>query len=807
MAKEQPFEVWFEPADTRRFAVLMSRIVVGLGTVCLLGGLVVYLSLSERIRSAEWEEDRVLVESLARPGDSADGFPEDLGDGRLALIVDQGPASDNGLRQRTVRSIPESIITDPALRDSENRLSGWIDAVTRMPSADGHSQFTSFDPSERTWWVTSAPLDDDSVLVVMRPASTAEQLVAGLGRFMAGLGLAVLVGLVLVWLALRARVLGSAQKLIDGAEDLRVRGEFRPSTRAALQAIPERPIEFKRLARSLDYIERDAQRNLEQIESLLLAAQTLGASLDSGDILENTLAQVETLLGVERSAILRFDARFESFTVLASRGHTPDFLAELRDRPAERDLPTVRCLAEQRPVQLPDTESVMANDAVRVRARRHGYRSLLAVPLPGNLESPSLLLIHKSEPYTYSHDEIELSVSFASIAAAALRNADLFARTDETLRSRSSQLEAIVESVDQGILVSSQSDVVVFANSTMQRLLDPGAWATSTGSVGSGMSHQVFVDSVLTNAADADGARAALERIGSGPEGWCDVDLHRPSIETVAPGRPVEAATYRVRSFHVTDDDGQRIGRGQVWTDVTDERALDKMKSGLLATISHEFRTPLALIKGYATTLLADDVDWGQAEQTEFLNLVNNEVDRLTGLVERLLDMRRIDAGMVELDLAPIDMWSLVDAALVGLPHLRHRIQVESSPAGRELLVDEARAVTVIRNLVENACRYSSPDDPVTIEWLEEDESTVISVIDRGPGIPESDRERIFHTFVRRGAVDGVPDPSGIGLGLAIARGFTEAHGGVLWAEPGPDGIGSRFNVRLPTERSAVSVA
>jgi signal transduction histidine kinase len=392
-----------------------------------------------------------------------------------------------------------------------------------------------------------------------------------------------------------------------------------------------------------------------------------------------------------------------------------------------------------------------------------------------------VLLLHKEEPYTYSHDEVDLSVSFASIAAAALRNAELFAQTDEDLRRQTSRLAAIVESVDQGILVESARGEVIYANSAMRRLLPPGeVFVPGTGA-------DELLRAVMRPVIDAGSALDAVAGLRGDAGRWVDLDIERTGGET---------RSFRVRAFPVVDDQARSIGRGQVWTDITADRALDRMKSGLLATVSHEFRTPLALIKGYATTLLADDVEWSEADRTDFLQLVESEADRLTSLVQRLLDMRRIDAGMVELQLVPIEVGELVARTLAGLPHRRDRIEVGPVPPV-VVSVDATRMITAIRNLVDNACTYSPPGSPVAFEVTVGDGSVEVAITDRGAGVPDPLKARIFDTFVR--ADDGLTaEHPGLGLGLAIARGFVRAHGGRLWVEDGAGGSGSVFRLRVP---------
>lgn len=642
-------------------------------------------------------------------------------------------------------------------------------------------QFDSVDPAGDTWWHTSMRTLDGSTLVASRRASDGLSLVGTIDGLLAASAAILILALGWLWMVLYKRTARPLRQLLTAGEDLRVRGELREDVRQAIDKIRDRPIEIRELGRILQGIEAETIRGHAQAESLLAAASALGASLDQATVLDGSLDQLNRLLGVERSAILSYDPRVERVDVIASRGHTAQYLADIVEAEPDDTLPSRRALRDRVPVQVPDTTSEVVAPALRQRAHSHGYRSLLAVPLTSELERPTVLVLHANQARAFSHDEIELSKSFASIAGAAIRNAELFARTDDDLRQQTLRLEAIVESVDQGILVERVDGSLIFANARMRAL--------------AGLSDQIriersaeLISAIAENTVDARKTRESLEA--------ADSLLHTSVDVEIVTG--TTAQHYSVRSFDVVDSRGKSIGRGQVWTDVTRDRELDRMKHGLLATVSHEFRTPLALIKGYATTLLADDVEWDPRDRHEFITLVSAEADRLTNLVQRLLDMRRIDAGMVSLQRIPIELAVIVQSTLDGMPHQRDRIIVNELPE-RSISVDAARIVTVLRNLLENACTYSPDGSPVELTITAGEHQVEVRVRDYGPGVDFAVRDRIFETFVR-GDSALTAEFSGIGLGLAIARGFVEAHDGRIWVGDADDGPGAVFGFTLPTD-------
>lgn len=218
----------------------------------------------------------------------------------------------------------------------------------------------------------------------------------------------------------------------------------------------------------------------------------------------------------------------------------------------------------------------------------------------------------------------------------------------------------------------------------------------------------------------------------------------------------------------------------------------NQFKSTLLAAVGHELRTPLAGIKGHASTLLEDDVDWSPAEQRHFLQTISDEADRLAGMVSNLLDLSRQEAGLLLLHPAQWPVDDLVDMALARLGHPASEILRQIPPAIPPVTVDRSRIEVVLRNLIANALVYG--DSRVWISATAGNGEVMVCVHDDGPGIPPEELPHIFERFYRAG--HGVSRRAGgSGLGLAICRAFVEAHGGRIWAESGGDGTTFAFTL------------
>jgi two-component system sensor histidine kinase KdpD len=227
---------------------------------------------------------------------------------------------------------------------------------------------------------------------------------------------------------------------------------------------------------------------------------------------------------------------------------------------------------------------------------------------------------------------------------------------------------------------------------------------------------------------------------------------------------------------------------------------VQRMRSELISAVSHELRTPLGFIKSYATTLLREDAPIEPATRQHFLEIIDEETDKLDHMIDELLDASRLQAGRLPIDPRPISLGGLVaravDRARPTLEDSGHPVTLRVPDGDVPMLADPLRIEQVLDNLLENAGRYSEAGSPVEVRLLAEDASALLSVTTRGDGIPAGELEQIFEPFYRgRNATHrGI---RGAGLGLAISRGIVEAHGGRIWAESGHDD-GNAFLLRLP---------
>jgi PAS domain S-box-containing protein len=256
------------------------------------------------------------------------------------------------------------------------------------------------------------------------------------------------------------------------------------------------------------------------------------------------------------------------------------------------------------------------------------------------------------------------------------------------------------------------------------------------------------------------------------------------------------------------DEQGAPLSASGTIQDLTEQRALEQkvaefqelnqVKTNLLSTVSHELRTPLAIIKGYSTLLLDYDQRLDNEEKRDYIRSIDRATSRLTELVDHILDMSRLESGLLELERTSTTISRLVKEA-VDEAQLRAPNREITLSAGDNLPrvnIDAKRIRQVLDNLLDNAIKYSAEETEIVVSLDRRDEDVLVKVTDRGVGIAAKDLDKVFDRMYRA-EQNGTPSSGGVGLGLAISRGMVEAHGGRIWAES-EEGKGTTFSFTLP---------
>ena len=396
--------------------------------------------------------------------------------------------------------------------------------------------------------------------------------------------------------------------------------------------------------------------------------------------------------------------------------------------------------------------------------------SLMAVALRHENLYYGTLWIAFDKPHTFSEEEVRFMVTLGGQAALAAANARLFL-TAEIGRQR---LESILTSNPDPVLVTDQQDHLLLAN--------PAAWQVL------GLSMEEVSHSPLISKVIKEPELANLLRSSS---------AERQSIEITLPGGRIFMA-----SATPVLAEGQRVGRVCVLRDVTHFKELDALKSDFVSTVSHDLRSPLTLMRGYATML--DMVGPLNDQQTNYVQKIVTGVESMSRLINNLLDLGRIDSG-VGLQLEMVNVPDVVERVIssLQLQAAQKRIQLTTEFPEKplpQIEADQALLQQALHNLVENAIKYTRPEGKVHLLLRVQPIGVVFEIIDNGFGISPMDQPRLFEKFYR-GAQPGSRDQRGTGLGLAIVKSIAERHGGRVWAES-QLGKGSSFYLAIPLRQN-----
>ncbi len=357
-------------------------------------------------------------------------------------------------------------------------------------------------------------------------------------------------------------------------------------------------------------------------------------------------------------------------------------------------------------------------------------------------------------------------------------------------------LAEVAANMSSGLLLLNQQEHVSYSNASVSRLLNLEKSDLTTSQNFDVRKH------LLSIASDPTLAHVELNRVWNYPDQEYSTD-----IAAFAALSDATVRWLRVHSFPVRDDLGHLLGRGILFDDVTLEHSAIEGRSETLALAAHELKTPLAIIKGCATTLLGSATRWDPAMQREMLQMIDTQSDRLYDVLNTLLDVWRLDAGTQNLHLAQVQIPELLRQLLERWQKrvVDHRFSLHLAPETPSIVCDAPRVEQAINHLLNNAVTYSPTGTPITMSVETNDIELRIGIADEGVGIASEHLDRIFDRFYRVQKND--EQPNGSGLGLAAARATIEAHGGKIWADsPGPN-QGTTFYFTLPLSPRMPSTA
>jgi signal transduction histidine kinase len=657
---------------------------------------------------------------------------------------------------------------------------------------------------EREWLHSYMPIMGANwAIIVQRPT---DETFATIKNFQYGLiaTLALLItGASLFWFMLNRRVIAPLARLAQAARTFRPDQPSKVMYSTALAPEHARQDEIGELIAAFRTMEANIHSRFHNVHLLMETGRRMLATLEPSVIYAIATEQVHKLTGCDGCMVLCSEqGQADHVTVASTYGMMPALAGT-----AERETFWQKLVGCQERVYIADTANAAATDIGNVAKllAAEGWCSLLVLPLSTTYTaSKTVLVIYNRHPHAYDAEHIALLENLAHQTALALGNATLYQKSDQRLQAQLHTLEAIMRSMEEGVLLEDPNGQIVYANQRFSEFVGLSQQALTSGNYHADRLQERLA-SLLQHPETVQRAIRLAEQNGGTQEIEFRIDGFYKHQSFVPTKRDI-----RLRLFQVCDANGQLIGKGKIFQDVTRQNEAERVRRNLLAIVSHELRTPLTTIKGNATSLLETDVVWDLDAQQESLRQIVKESDRMAELITGLLEASQVEAGTLKLSTGVYRLETILEEAItqtIGEDE-RHRLHIHL-PAQRPLVhVDRRRLRVVFRNLLENAQRYAGPDPliDIAIKYCPvehgcpsgEAAGLYISVADTGPGIPAHLTERIFDHFYQ---VDGGRErsSSGVGLGLAICRGFVEAHGGRLWAANRADGhSGAVFHIWLP---------
>ena len=510
---------------------------------------------------------------------------------------------------------------------------------------------------------------------------------------------------------------------------------------------------------------------VRQRDYLLEILRALTQELDLGTLLERTLnISIEMLAGQAGLIILRGEKG--GWQMQSSIGIIPVFTNEIA--PLLKEIPDSEDPAQ---FEIPEVNRILGKFTFTTSL---GLLSGVGLPMVTQKRVVGLIFIFRGYPGMFSNNDRNVLNSFASQAAVAVRNAQLYT----TVTMNKQRLDAILDSAADGILIIGPNQIIERCNTAFSRMISAPAEAIQ------GKIHEEILEfENLTQETKLEDAIAGGWPLTKHAQLYVEGDLKRKD----SPPLPV-GITYAP----LLSSDGKLLNIIASIRDITRFRHAEEMQSTFISVISHELKTPVALIKGYVCTLLRDDAKWDSDFYTESLTIIEEEADRLSQLIENLLDATRLQAGGVSLKKSEIFLPGISSrlAKKFQTQTKNHEIVVDFPDTFPTCLADEGRIEQVIINLISNSIKYADKGKILISGEIHKD-MLIVCVSDEGAGIAPQDIPYIFDRFYR--SADALRNKKGAGLGLYLAKAIVEAHKGRMWVDT-EHGHGARICFALPYE-------
>lgn len=542
------------------------------------------------------------------------------------------------------------------------------------------------------------------------------------------------------------------------------------------------------LEQRIDQRTHELANEKERLATMYQISARLAGTLDINQLLEQTLKNLAATIGAHNGVILlNEDAYSNEFFCKASLDQGVEHhLVEKTYAPLSRWMMSHR-------------QSLVSDDLHsdnRWQGNFNGTRSAVAAPLKVDTDLHGILLLTDPMTHQFTTSHMRLVEAVAAQLAAAVDKGRMHnyiqeqvVRLGTMLRTQAvetGQKQAILSSIVDGVIASDNKGAILLVNPAAEEILGQ----TDTSLVGQS------VNSIF-NVFETSGQQAISKVLDA---------LQKESTEEGIPANEMKEVMLEIdhkvisaRLSGAYTSTMERIGVVTVLRDITKEVEADRAKTEFITTVSHELRTPMTSIIGYTEMLSQEAMSKSPAQQKKFLAVVRRNANRLSTLINDLLDVSRIESGRIQLNKKEIKLGDLsrdvVEALIVTAEKKNLRLAVTETTNFPTVCADPNRITQVLTNLVNNAILYTEAGS-VLISLETKDDMVVVNVQDTGIGINEQDIDHIFDRFFRSEHMV-VQANSGTGLGLPIVKSFVEMHNGRIWVDSTP-GKGSTFSFILP---------
>ena len=531
-----------------------------------------------------------------------------------------------------------------------------------------------------------------------------------------------------------------------------------------------------------DELRREIAALRERISALSTASLRISASLDLETVLREVVESARSLTGARFGAIATIDEAGAPQDFVTS-GFTEEqhrAMAEWSEGPRLfehfRDLPG--------PLRIADVPAYV--QALGFPTDRLPSKTFQGTPMRHRgVHVGNFYLVEKEAGEAFTDEDEEILVLFASQAATAIANA----RTYRAERRARADLEALIETSPVGVVVFDvDTGRAVSLNREARRIVE--------SLCAPGQSAEQLLEVITYRR--ADGREIALDQLPlAGALSGAETVRAEEIALSVPDGRSV---TTLVNATPIHAEDGAVASVVVTMQDLAPLEELERQRAGFLGMVSHELRVPLTSIKGSTGALLGSSRQFAPAETREFIRIVDDQADRMIGLIADLLDAGRIDTGTLSVSPEPSEVAALVDRARTTFLSggARHTVTIDLPPDLPRVMADRQRVEQVLNNLLANAARQAPESSPIRIAAERDGVHVAVSVADDGRGIAPERLAQLFRKYSGAAVGERGAGTGGSGLGLAICKGLVEAHGGRIRAESGGVGLGARFTFTLP---------